>query len=339
VRRVALDAVVEEARLRQGTSAVVRTITWRQQRLLRRQLALLDGVERRVTDPEDLADLLRLDHLATRIRRHAEDLAVLIGAIPGRGWTRPVPLVDVVRGAVSEIEDYARVDVGAVADVALVGRAVGDTIHLLAELIENACTFSPAESRVRVTADLVPNGLAIEVEDRGEGMSQAATAEANARLAAPGDRSSDRLGLYVVGQLAVRHAIQVHLRPSAYGGITAVVLVPPELVAVGAEEPSADDVTPADLADEIEVLFDADPVRRHLPAPAAPEPAAAGSASPAVAGLPKRVRQASLAPQLREPAAEESPATPAPARSPETLRSMLSAFQDGTARGRRETDP
>jgi hypothetical protein len=158
----------------------------------------------------------------------------------------------------------------------------------------------------------------------------------------------------VVGQLAARYAIQVHLRASAYGGVTAVVLVPPELVAVGPDvPPPADDGTPAtDLADEIEVMFDVSPVRPQLqaqpagaPAPALPVrvPASPVDASTPGGGLPRRVRQASLAPQLREPAApaaaDDAAGDSEPTRSPEQMRSMLSAFQDGMTRGRRQQDP
>ncbi|HEX5740499.1 MAG TPA: nitrate- and nitrite sensing domain-containing protein, partial [Pilimelia sp.] len=210
VHRTAVRAAVDEATFRRGTSAVFRNIARRSQTLLHRQLALLDQMERGTTDPDVLADLFRIDHLATRLRRHAEDLVVLAGAAPGRGWREPVPLVDVLRGAVSEVEEYARVDVQADPPAALVGRAVSDVIHLLAELVENATTFSPRRSRVRIAVQDAPAGLAVEIEDRGLGMPAAALAEWNARLAVPPEfdpTASARLGLFVVARLAARHAI------------------------------------------------------------------------------------------------------------------------------------
>ena len=170
VQRTAVASAVDEATLRRGLSEVFLNIARRSQTLLHRQLALLDRMERRTTDPDELADLFRVDHMATRMRRHAEDLVVLAGAAPGRGWRVPVPMVDVMRGAVSEVEDYPRVSIMAVEPAAVVGRAVGDVIHLLAELIENATSFSPPHTRVHIAGQVVPNGYAIEIEDRGLGM-------------------------------------------------------------------------------------------------------------------------------------------------------------------------
>ncbi|MFK3983724.1 nitrate- and nitrite sensing domain-containing protein [Micromonospora sp. NPDC050397] len=236
VQRTALRSAVDEATLRRGLNEVFLNIARRSQTLLHRQLALLDKMERRVTEPEELEDLFRVDHLATRMRRHAEDLVILAGAAPGRGWRNPVAMVDVIRGAISEVEDYARVDVATVAPASTLGPAVGDVIHLLAELIENATSFSPPHTRVRVTGQIVPRGYAIEVEDRGLGMTPEALETANRRLADPPEFdpvNSARLGLFVVGQLGARHGLKVQLRPSPYGGVTAVALIPAELVAPG----------------------------------------------------------------------------------------------------------
>ncbi len=236
VQRTAVNAAVEEAAVRRGLNEVFLNIARRSQTLLHRQLSILDGMEKRADDPEELEDLFRLDHLATRMRRHAEDLVILAGASPGRGWRSPVSVVDVVRGAVSEVEDYARVAIRPMPDVAVTGRAVGDVIHLLAELIENATSFSPPHTRVYVGAEVVAHGLAIEIEDRGLGLTLDAIAEANHRLADPPEfdpANSARLGLFVVARLAARHGVKVQLRPSAYGGITAVALLPDALVAAG----------------------------------------------------------------------------------------------------------
>jgi signal transduction histidine kinase len=233
VRQTAIRAAVEEARLRQGLNDVFRSLARRSQSLLHRQLSLLDQMERRATDPEALDDLFRLDHLTTRMRRHAEGLVILAGAPPGRGWSSPVRMVDVMRGAIAEVEDYARVSVATRSQAALTGSAVADVIHLLAELIENATTLSPPYTSVRVSGDTVANGFVIEVEDRGLGMSPTRLAELNDRLANPPEfnpSDSEQLGLFVVSQLAKRHGIRVTLKASPYGGTAAIVLIPQHLV-------------------------------------------------------------------------------------------------------------
>ncbi|SNY30534.1 sensor histidine kinase [Paractinoplanes atraurantiacus] len=236
VQRTAVQSAVEEASVRRGLNEVFLNIARRSQTLLHRQLALLDRMERRETEPQELEDLYRVDHLATRMRRHAEDLVILAGAAPGRGWRNPVPVIDVIRGAISEVEDYKRVDIRSVESASVLGRAVGDVIHLLAELLENAASFSPPHTRVQVSGQVLPNGYAMEIEDRGLGMTTEAIDEANRRLAEPPDfdpADSARLGLFVVAQLANRHGIRVSLRASAYAGVTAIVLVPGDLVAPG----------------------------------------------------------------------------------------------------------
>ncbi|WP_253911130.1 nitrate- and nitrite sensing domain-containing protein [Streptomyces sp. CNQ-509] len=245
VHRAALRAAVERAELASGISGVFVNLARRSQVLVHRQLALLDSMERRAEDPEELDDLFRLDHLTTRMRRHAESLIILSGAAPGRAWRMPVPLQSVVRAAVSEVEDYARVEVRALSDVAVVGAAVADLTHLLAELVENAAQFSPPHTKVRVYGEQVGKGYAIEVEDRGLGMGKEALAAANRRIReseALDLFDSDRLGLFVVSRLAARHGIQVSLRESAYGGTTVVVLLPTavlEAAVEGAVDPGA----------------------------------------------------------------------------------------------------
>lgn len=233
VRQTAIRAAVEEARLRRGLNDVFRSLARRSQSLLHRQLTLLDQMERRATDPEALDDLFRLDHLTTRMRRHAEGLVILAGGPAGRGWSSPVRMVDVMRGAIAEVEDYARVSVVSRSQAALSGSAVADVIHLLAELIENATTLSPPYTSVRVSGETVGNGFAIEVEDRGLGITQSRLSELNERLANPPEfnpSDSEQLGLFVVGQLAKRHGIRVTLRASPYGGTEAVVLIPRQLI-------------------------------------------------------------------------------------------------------------
>ncbi|MBO3745923.1 nitrate- and nitrite sensing domain-containing protein [Streptosporangiaceae bacterium NEAU-GS5] len=236
VQRTAVEAAVGQANLRKGVNQVFLNLARRKQSLLHRQLTLLDAMQRRVSEPESLEDLFRLDHLTTRMRRHAEGLIILSGASPGRSWRKPVPIVDVVRAAVAEVEDYTRVTVTPMPNASLLGATVADIIHLLAELVENATIFSPPQTRVQVRGELVANGLVLEVEDRGLGLAPEEYTEINAKLAAPPEfdlADSDRLGLFVVGQLAARNEISVVLRSSPYGGTTAIVLVPRSLVAEG----------------------------------------------------------------------------------------------------------
>ena len=234
VQRSALEAAVEQAELRRGIAAVFVNLARRSQALLHRQLTLLDEMERRADDPDELEDLFRLDHLTTRMRRHAEGLIILSGSAPGRNWRRPVRILDVVRAAVGEVEDYARVRVHRMPPVAVVGGAVSDVVHLVAELVENAAVFSPPHTQVRIQGEEVANGFVLEIDDRGLGMGEEAMAAANTRLATGGDfdlADTDRLGLFVISRLSARHGVQVSLRRSPYGGTTAVVLLPREVLA------------------------------------------------------------------------------------------------------------
>ncbi|MFV2174709.1 nitrate- and nitrite sensing domain-containing protein [Actinomadura sp. LOL_016] len=232
-RRTAIEEAVAEATLRRNVSDVFVNLARRSQTLLHRQLKLLDAMERRIEEPDDLEDLFRVDHLATRMRRHAEGLIILSGRPPGRGWRTPVAVVDVARAAASEVEDYTRVNVAPMTGAAVVGPAVADVIHLLAELVENATVYSPPHTTVQVHGQAVAHGYGIEVEDRGLSMDAVALAAANERLATAEEfdlSDSGRLGLFVVGRLARRHGIKVTLRTSPYGGMTAIVLLPEELV-------------------------------------------------------------------------------------------------------------
>ncbi|MCC5577441.1 nitrate- and nitrite sensing domain-containing protein [Microtetraspora sp. AC03309] len=241
VQETAIRTAVEEAELRQSIRDILLSLARRTQSLVHRQLTLLDVMERRENDEAELRDLFRVDHLATRMRRNAENLIVLSGASPARAWRRAVPMVDVVRGALAEVEDYTRVTVLPMGDVELTGRAVGDVIHLLAELIENAVSFSPPYTMVQVSGQLVANGYAIEIEDRGLGMSEEDLAVTNERIADPPEfnlSSTARLGLFVVSKLAERHGIRVVLKSSPYGGTTAIALLPHELMGDGANPQS-----------------------------------------------------------------------------------------------------
>jgi len=233
VQRTAVEAAVGQANLRKGVNQVFLNLSLRNQSLLHRQLGMLDTMERAASDPAALADLFRLDHLTTRMRRHAEGLIILSGATPGRGWRDPVPAVDVLRAAIAEVEDYVRVEVISESRDAVVGAAVNDVIHLVAELVENATAFSPPNTQVEIKAEGVGNGFAVEIEDRGLGLTDAEMTEINERLASPPEfdlANSDQLGLFVVGQLAARHGIKVSLRDSPYGGTRAIVLLPRSII-------------------------------------------------------------------------------------------------------------
>src|SRR6266511_1209607 len=233
VHEVAIRIAAEQAALRNSIGAMFLNLARRSQRLVDRQLELIDELERDEADPDALENLFKLDHLATRMRRNAEDLIVLSGAEPPRRWSEPVPLPQVVRGAVAEVEDYQRIELLPIDDVGAVGHAVADIIHLLAELLENATSFSPPGTSVRVAGQPAATGYVVEIEDRGLGMSDEELLDANQRLANPPvvDFAVSRmLGLFVVGRLAQRYGIRVQLRHSWYGGVTALVLLPSALL-------------------------------------------------------------------------------------------------------------
>ncbi|MFL1428482.1 MULTISPECIES: sensor histidine kinase [unclassified Nocardiopsis] len=403
-QRTAVAATVKQAQLRSGVNRVFLGIAHRNQSLVQRQLQLLDRIEREEDDPDLLESIFRLDHLATRGRRHAENLIILGGSRPGRRWRQPIPLIDILRAAVSETEEYARVHVTAVPELSLTGAAVADVIHLLAELVENATAYSPPHTDVTISAEPVPKGVAVEIEDRGLGITEDALARANTTLSeapefdvmAPG--TDARLGLFVVARLAVKHDVQVELRPSPYGGTRAVVLIPGALFTSAGAVPDRPRSTArrvprtpghdgADTGTAVGILVTTDdapaprpllrpvpppqehdgdpghraPLLRSVPdlrpaqeapaiaaPPADPDRGGTGPDGPSrtddrveVAGdrpgLPRRRRQANLAPQLRRspaPGPGEETAEPSNARSPEQARRMMDAFSAGTRRGR-----
>ncbi|MFF5251888.1 nitrate- and nitrite sensing domain-containing protein [Streptomyces leeuwenhoekii] len=233
LQRAAVEAAVKQAELRAGVSEVFVNLARRSQVLLHKQLTLLDTMERRTEDTEELADLFRLDHLTTRMRRHAEGLVILSGAAPSRQWRKPIQLMDVVRAAVAEVEDYERIEVRRLPRIAVIGPAVADLTHLVAELLENATVFSPPHTAVQVVGERVANGFTLEIHDRGLGMTADALLDANLRLAETPEfelSDTDRLGLFVVSRLAQRQNVRVSLQPSPYGGTTAVVFIPEPLL-------------------------------------------------------------------------------------------------------------
>lgn len=247
-QQTAVTAAASEARTRAGISRVFLDIAHRSQMVVHRQLEVLDVAETKQSEPEHLELLFQLDHLATRARRNAENLLILGGGQPGRKWRRSAGLEDIVRSAVSETEHFERVNTVRLPDTQIQGSVVGDLIHLLAELVDNATAFSPPKAAVRVSGNVVGKGVAVEIEDQGLGIDHADRERLNETLRNPPDfqvmalSGQRHLGLFVVGQLAQRHGIKVTLLESAYGGVRAVALIPssamePEVADV--PEPSA----------------------------------------------------------------------------------------------------
>ncbi|HET6359763.1 nitrate- and nitrite sensing domain-containing protein [Streptomyces sp.] len=234
VYREAVRLAFEQAQLRGRINAMFVNLSQRSQNLVERQLELIDQLENGEQDPDLLASLFKLDHLATRMRRNGENLLVLAGEEAGRRWSAPVRLVDVLRAATSEVEQYQRVQLRGLVTADVDGRAVNDIVHLLAELLENATTFSSPDTEVLVTSRLLSGGGAqVEIQDSGIGMTAQDLQEANERLLSPPvvDVSvARRMGVFVVGRLSGRHGIRVQLRRSSPRGITAVVMLPQKLV-------------------------------------------------------------------------------------------------------------
>ncbi|MFE2043838.1 ATP-binding protein [Streptomyces sp. NPDC059477] len=237
----AVACVLQAAQLSSRTGSeqkleVFVNLARRLQSLVHREIAILDDLENELEDPELLKGLFHVDHLATRIRRHAENLAVLGGAVSRRQWSNPVPMTEVLRSAIAEVEQYSRVKLVPPVEGTLRGHAVADVIHLLAELVENATVFSAPHTQVLLRAGLVTSGLAVEVEDRGLGMPVEEQQKMNALLADPDQvnvaslLADGRIGLFVVSQLARRHGITVRLQTNIYGGVQAVLVVPQALL-------------------------------------------------------------------------------------------------------------
>lgn len=284
VQRAAVELAGEQAVLRRNVNDVFVNMGRRTQNLVTRQLEHIDQVEARTEDPDVLADLFLLDHLSTRLRRNAENMLVLAGAESPRPWARPVSILNVVRAALAESTDYSRVDVDHLQPVGVLGAAVSDISHLLAELVDNALAFSPPAERVAVTGRWTPDeGYAVAIIDAGLGLPPDRLAAANARISDPptDDFAVSRfLGLYVVGRLAERHGVTVTLAHSPLGGITANVSMPASLVVrpgTGAPTvaPATATATPATSGPP------AHPTPIPSP-PAVPAPSPAYSASPTV---------------------------------------------------------
>ena len=297
----------EHAARRASVSALFVNLARRNQSLLDRQLALIDDLEQSERDPDALAELFKLDHLATRIRRNAESLLVLSGEEPARRWGAPVALAEVARAAVAEVEDFNRAEIAVDESVAVSGRVVADLAHLLAELVENATTFSPPAKPVHIKGRRTSDGRCLmTVEDRGIGMAGPEVAAVNARLAAPPETDVEldrRLGFRVVGRLAARYGMRVALAETSGGGVTAIVEIPAELVAAaGASVVGA-------------------PSAAAPRSPAAPAPAPASPARPSTSSsVPVASGATSMAKVPAEagggPAGEPVTAPPAPSALP-----------------------
>ncbi len=297
VQDTALDLAVEQAVLRRNIADSFVNLGRRNQNLLGRQLDFITELETNETDPDTLANLFRLDHLATRMRRNAESLLVLAGIEPPRKWAAPVRLTDVIRAALGEVEDYQRVTVRGVEPTTILGSAAADLAHLLAELIENALVFSPPDQTVDIRGRNRPDGYTLAIIDSGLGMPPADVTSANRRLAGAESFTiapSKYLGHYVAGNLAARHNITVHLDNSPGNGITATIDLPPTLL-------TTDEAPP-----QIEEHHAARPVWPPTPIEAAPYPEP-----------PPALRPAYNAGQLPGPSGQRpAPAGPSPAPAP-----------------------
>ncbi|MER7516527.1 ATP-binding protein [Streptomyces sp. NPDC126499] len=327
----AVTAVVQASKLSSSVGneqkvEVFVNLARRLQSLVHREIQLLDELENEVEDPELLKGLFHVDHLATRIRRHAENLAVLGGAISRRQWSNPVTMTEVLRSSIAEVEQYPRVKLVPPIDGTLRGHAVADVIHLLAELVENATLFSAPHTTVLLRAQYVTAGLAIEVEDRGLGMPVAEQNKMNALLSDPDQVNvahllqDGRIGLFVVSALARRHGIAVRLQSNIYGGVQAVLVLPqgllgadPEGLARGEGQAAQAQAQVAAKAQAHARELDGQAPMRQT-APAAPERTA-----PAAAPAP--------APMPQAPAAPAPASAPAPAPVPAQAQAHAQAHQ------------
>ena len=309
VHREAVRLAADEAMLRGNLNAMFINLSRRSQSLIERQLSLIDSLEQSEQDPGRLSSLFRLDHLATRMRRNSENLLVLAGHEVTRRWSQPVPLVDVLRAAISEIEQYERVVLNVQPGIVVVGQAVNDVVHLVAEIVENATTFSPEDTQVYVSGQpLSSGGVLLDITDNGVGISDQEMSHANWRLDNPpvvDVAVSRRMGLFVVGRLAARHGVRVRLRHAQAGGLTALIWLPDTVAAPEVAPPlgrlrrfEADDYGPTP----------------SLSAPTATAPAQGSSAATAAARIPRFSPAASSAPAA--PAASAAPPVPAAQAAP-----------------------
>jgi len=341
-QRTAVSAAALEAETRSGLRKVFLDIAHRSQAIVYRQLKVLDKAERSQEDPDQLELLFQLDHLATRARRNAENLIILGGGQAGRQWRGTVPLRQLIRSAVSEAENYARVTVSAVPDVAISGSAAADLIHLLAELVDNATSFSPPASDVEVRGNVVGRGLVIEIEDRGLGIQADQLGQLNEMLHNPPDfqmmalATEPRLGLFVVARLAAKHGIRVTLTASlAYGGTMVVVLVPSQLLLGDSQQGALPELSAPPRQAALEESSGPVPGYRSTgPIPVAPVPtgpmAIPSHLTPVPTG-PRAMGPRAVGPAAsREPAQSPQSAPPRPQHAPSGRRAAATTpFEPG----------
>ncbi|UWZ36000.1 nitrate- and nitrite sensing domain-containing protein [Dactylosporangium roseum] len=312
VHRSAVSLAVEQAVMRRNVNSMFVNLARRSQTLVERQLQLLDQLESAETDPDQLANLFRLDHLATRMRRNDENLLVLAGSEATRRWAQPVSLSAVTLAAMAEIEQYARIRHDVSNDVHIVGHAVADVVHLLAELLENATTFSPPDTVVTVSGwpGQGTKDATIVIEDKGIGMTEAGLVDANERVSTPiaiDVAASERMGLVVVGHLADRHGVHVHLTATDEG-VTAFVTLPAKLLAAPPEDAGLYGGAGNRLSGPGRLPIAVEDIARP-PLPSAPS--AAGSPTPVAPALPGRPVPAGAETDEPRPAADV-PAVAAP---------------------------
>ncbi|MFE2497039.1 ATP-binding protein [Streptomyces scopuliridis] len=339
-RDAAVAAVVQASRLSSSVGdeqkvEVFVNLARRLQSLVHREIQLLDELENEVEDPELLKGLFHVDHLATRIRRHAENLAVLGGAISRRQWSRPVTMTEVLRSAIAEVEQYPRIKLVPPIDGTLRGHAVADVIHLLAELVENATLFSSPHTQVLLRAQHVTAGLAIEVEDRGLGMPFNEQKKMNGLLTDPDQVNvahllqDGRIGLFVVSALARRHGIAVRLQSNIYGGIQAVLVLPQALL--GADQ--------ADERNGEHQTYGTQPQPQPHPQ-APPQPQLYEAQPPSQQQPPQPPTQPQPQPQpLSGPTPSQGAPAPLPVRDPGTDRPTPAAARPGAVHPDRRRPP
>ncbi|GIF18975.1 hypothetical protein Ate02nite_17050 [Paractinoplanes tereljensis] len=349
VQETAYDLATEQARLRHTSSESLANLSRRNQNLLRRQLGFITRLEREESDPAGLANLFELDHLATRMRRNAESLLVLVGAASPRQWSGQLPVTDVIRAAVSEVEEYRRVVLRRIEDVNVQGWIASGLAHMLAELIENGLTFSPPDVEVEIHGREIPGGYLIAVCDQGIGMDEEEIQRANERLRGDGDfliAPARFLGHYVVGRLAAELSVKVQLIPSAVTGVTARIYLP-AAITTGSPAVGSTPDAPAKEPDEVGVTTVRIPAARVRPRalevdyvvvgtqPTIPAPRAAAITTPLDERTPNGLRK--RVPRDQRPAVPAKPAavkTEAPAsESSSNPGSRLSALRDGIRRG------
>lgn len=313
--RTVLNAVEIQEQTRDSSQRVLVAVARRVQAIVHQLAKDLHTMQ--IVHGNDLEvsrGLQDIDHRNALIGRLAASIAVLGDSRPGRQWSKAIPLYDILRGAMSRIVDYPRVKLQSVTEVAVVGPGAEPLIHLLAELLDNATTFSPPQAPVEVTASEVPSGIAIEIEDRGVGLTEEVRQRAERIMAQAGSNGINlaalgevtQLGLPVVGRLAREYGCQVDLRTSAYGGVRAVVLVPRNLITTLSQP----------------IVRIPDIARRHSggpalprPTPSGPTPTDPGEARKTVNGLPQRRRESPVPPPVVRVAPEPPAAPPAPRRT------------------------